>query len=62
MYKIFAMDDGEEYFSWHACELCHSTLGGGRFDYIGIDDDDEQTELSICVDCVMDVEGVGNES
>ena len=59
MYKILAMtENAEEYFSWHGCGLCHSCIAGGRYDYIGIDDDDEQTELSICVDCVMSVEGV----
>jgi hypothetical protein len=68
MYKIFAMvtddNDGskEHYFSWASCELCHSNLGGDRYDYIAWDDKDDKWELSICVDCVMDVEGVGDES
>jgi superfamily II helicase len=62
MYKILAMADKEPNFGSYACELCHSCLSGERYDYIALDDDDEQTELSICVDCVMDVEGVGDES
>ena len=66
MYTHFSMvtddDDGnnEHYFSWSSCERCHSDLGGDRYDYVARDVNDDIVELSICVDCVCDVEGIDN--
>ena len=64
MYTNFSMvtddDDGnnEHYFSSSSCDLCQSSLGGDRYDYVARDVNDDIVELSICVDCVYDVEGV----
>ena len=67
MYKYFSMTtdaDGnsESYFSCASCDLCHSTLGGDRYDYTARDNNDDIVELSLCVDCVYDVEGLEVES
>ena len=58
MYTDFIYKENEHYFSSSSCDLCQSSLGGDRYDYIALDADKEIVELSICVDCVYDVEGV----
>ena len=63
MYKLFSMrENAEEYFSRFPCDLCLTDVSGGRYDYIARDDDDDVDELSLCVDCVYDVEGLEVES
>ena len=68
MYTHYSMvtdgDDGsnEPYFSHYCCERCQSNLSGDRYDYVALDADKEIVELSICIDCVYDVEGIDNEN
>ena len=57
MYTHFSMKDAAPNFGSCACELCHTSIAGERYDYIARDVDDEIVELSMCVDCVFDVEG-----
>jgi hypothetical protein len=64
MYQYFSMTTdvdeigNEPYFSWASCDLCFTTLGGTRYDYIARDNNDDIVELSLCVDCVYKVEGL----
>ena len=58
MYTHYSMKDSAPNFGSYACELCQTTVAGERYDYIARDVDDEIVELSICVDCVFDVEGI----
>ena len=63
MYKLFSMrENAEEYFSRFPCDLCLTDVSGGRYDYIARDDDDDVVELSLCGDCVDEVEGIEVES
>lgn len=62
MYQFFSMKDAAPNFGSYLCELCHTSLAGERYDYIARDDDDDIVELSLCVDCVYDVEGIEVES
>jgi hypothetical protein len=43
----------DPYFSWSACELCGSGLGGNRYRAHYRDDNDEICHLEICEDCVL---------
>lgn len=43
----------EGHFSWYACELCNSTLGGNRYAAHYRDDDNEICHIEICVDCLL---------
>jgi len=61
MYQYFSMKDAAPNFGSYPCELCHTSLAGERYDYIAFDNDDV-VELSLCVDCVYDVEGIEVES
>ena len=57
MYSNFSMTDGaEEYFASTACDVCHTWLGGGRYDIIALNDAGDVCELSVCVDCVLECE------
>jgi hypothetical protein len=58
MYTHFSMKDAAPNFGSCACELCHTSIVGERYDYIARDVNDDIVELSICVDCVFDVEGI----
>jgi hypothetical protein len=58
MYKLYSMKDAAPNFGAYACELCNTVMAGERYDYIARDVDDDIVELSICIDCVYDVEGV----
>jgi len=47
-------DEGS--FSWHACELCGSHLGGDRFAAHATKQENgkwEHTHLDVCSDCLM---------
>ena len=57
MYQYFSMKDVAPNFGSYPCELCHTSSAGERYDYIAFDNDDV-VELSLCVDCVCDVEGL----
>ena len=50
------LDMGEEgFFSWQACDYCHSTLGGMRYPAHGRDADGEIVHVDVCVDCVFNI-------
>jgi len=56
MYQHFSLIDGaEEYFSRSLCDVCKTWLAGGRYDAIALDDNDDVVELSLCVDCLLEV-------
>lgn len=40
-------------FSWYACEVCRSHLGGNRYAAHGFDANDEVIHYSICGDCLF---------
>ena len=57
MYSNFSLADGsEEYFAHTACDVCHNCLGGGRYDMVALDDAGDVCTLSVCVDCVLEVD------
>jgi len=59
-YQYISIDGGDGYFSRQPCDLCGSTLGGMRYDATARESaDSEIVELEICVDCVMDIGGIG---
>ena len=60
MYKLYSMKDSAPNFGSYACELCQTTVAGERYDYIARDADDDIVELSICIDCVCELEGIDN--
>ena len=56
VYGRFSLTDGaEEYFSHWPCELCWNGMSGGRYDATALDDNDDVVELSLCVDCLLEV-------
>jgi hypothetical protein len=61
MYSHFSLADGaEEYFAHTACDVCHTWIGGGRYDVValvhGANGRTDVCELSVCVDCVLEVD------
>jgi len=40
-------------FSWAACDLCGSTLGGDRFAAHGFTPEGKLIHLDICMDCLQ---------
>ena len=46
----------ESHFSWSACNLCGSSLGGNREPAHYIDDRDELCHIEVCEDCVYCME------
>jgi len=50
--KIFSSDYNEPYFSHNNCECCNRSLGGDRFDMIGLTNDNEQFKYEVCSDCL----------
>ena len=56
MYQHFSLIDGaEEYFSRSLCDVCKTWLAGGRYDATALDENDDVVELSLCVDCLLEV-------
>lgn len=54
-------DDGhypevEGSFSWESCEICNRPLGGDRFPWHAVNDDDEIIHGECCVDCMYYLE------
>lgn len=47
---------GEPWFSWRACEVCGSTLGGDRQAVHALDANNEMVHMNACVDCVYFIE------
>lgn len=46
-------EHGERFFSWRPCEVCHSRLGGDRYDCTGYNPTDGSIEaFEACTDCV----------
>ena len=43
----------EGHFSWSACGVCNSSLGGDRFAAHGMDTDGNLVHLDVCVDCLQ---------
>lgn len=66
-FDIFADDPAydddnpnEGYFSRAACDSCNDTLGGQRYDIVGLnagDDPELWVEFSVCVDCYYELIG-----
>ena len=59
MYHHLSLIDGVEYFLYPAhslCDVCNTGKAGGRYDAIALDDNDDVVELSLCVDCVLEVQ------
>jgi len=56
----YSMKDAMPNFGAHACELCHTSLAGERYDYLATTGD-HIAELSICIDCVCENEGIEHE-
>jgi hypothetical protein len=44
--------DGEPWFSWHACKCCGCALGGMREYLFGQDVNNAVVQFTICEDCV----------
>lgn len=52
------MNPNEGHFSWSACDCCGDSLGGMRYDIVGLnpgDNRDEMIELSVCEDCYVEL-------
>ena len=60
MFTHYSMKDAAPNFGAYACELCNTVMAGERYDYIARDADDDIAELSICIDCVCELEGIDN--
>jgi len=47
--------EGEDggFFSWSACDVCDSSLGGDRHAAHACDEDGNVIHLDICVDCLV---------
>ena len=44
-------EEDEGFFSWSACEVCGSTLGGNRYPAHALDANGEIVHFDACVDC-----------
>ena len=44
-------EEDEGFFSWSACEVCGSTLGGNRHPVHAVDSDGNIIHFDACVDC-----------
>lgn len=42
-------------FSYHNCDICHSSLGGDRYCAHEIAENGELIHLDICCDCLMEL-------
>ncbi len=52
---------GEPYFSWNACHVCGSTLGGDRYDCDFYDTKAKEIfDCSACIECVY-LDATGEE-
>jgi len=53
--ELWSMISYEPYFSWYACDLCDSKLGGDRYDYQA---KYHRTihNFSVCIDCMEKIE------
>ena len=52
----------EPAFSWQACQTCGSELGGDRYSIHGVDEDGDIVHMEGCVDCLMKINNLEQET